>query len=109
MLPKAWGHGQGRVSLNITFCYPSAMKILPLIALAGMLAGCASQQQGRLSGGATTPFSDFNLVPDEIPTMVGGRKKAFLPIPANMECAALIGEIAKLDVVLGPDVDVVSA
>ena len=82
---------------------PSALLLPVLSALA--LASCASHQD-QLSGAATTPLHDLNLVQAPIPEVLQAAGRAPYAVPAGGGCEPLVAGIRQLDEVLGADVDV---
>jgi hypothetical protein len=86
----------------------------PLLAgvfLITLTAGAAPPAQtpdnrstrARMSEALVQPFNDFNLTRSRIPAVL--QKAAAAPYAAPLDCVRLADEIARLDAVLGPDVD----
>lgn len=85
------------------------MKYLAL-ALSLLLFGCASTAQpdkasDKVTGIATTPLADLNLVNAPIPEPLLAAQKAPYALPAGATCQSLNAEIQMLDSYLGPDLD----
>ncbi|WLT31447.1 hypothetical protein [Geothrix sp. PMB-07] len=59
----------------------------------------------QISGAATAPFNDLNLVHDKIPPVLLEAQKAPYGAPKDATCAGLKAEIDQLDAALGPDLD----
>lgn len=55
---------------------------------------------------AKTPLSDLNLAKDEIPEVLVEAASAPYSTDGLARCRALIGEVTRLDAILGPDLDV---
>ena len=103
-------------------------QFLPLLLAAG-LAGCASQAPTPVqetpaaaapaASGAllpepmtqivSQPLNDFNLLSNDIPTVLVAAQKAPYAEPAGHACPAVAAELQALDVALGPDVDAKAA
>lgn len=79
---------------------------LSLLAVAALVAGCASSNQDKVANAATTPLSDLNVVRAEIPEVLKAAAAAPYAVPADASCASLAAAIRALDDVLGPDLDV---
>ena len=71
-----------------------------------VLSGCTSSQQTEVSKAATSPLSDLNVVQAEIPQLLRAARRAPYALPDDRSCEALAADIAALDDVLGPDLDV---
>lgn len=82
---------------------------LSLLAVAALLAGCASSNQDKVAQAATTPLSDLNVVRADIPDVLQAAVAAPYAMPEDMSCASLAAAIRALDDVLGPDLDVPSS
>ena len=80
-------------------------KSLLLLAVAGLLAACASADEKKFADAATTPLSDLNLVSAPIPEVLQAAQKAPYAAPADSSCTALMAQVRALDEVLGPDLD----
>ncbi|MFN9739539.1 MAG: hypothetical protein ACK59R_13515 [Pseudomonadota bacterium] len=90
-----------------------------LAAALALCAGCAGAP--RRADGETAvdpaamgrmgrmPLSDFNLGGDDIPDVLLRAVADTYALPVPAECAALAIEIAAIDAVLGPDLDVLKA
>lgn len=77
-----------------------------LIPLLVLLAGCATKQQDDAQKAVLTPFSDLNLVRAEIPPVLLAARERPYALPASGRgCDELGAEIARLDAVLGADLD----
>jgi len=85
---------------------------------AALCAGCAttpagdSQKDkksfdpaGAVTSAARTPFSDLNLVREEIPEILKTAHKAPYALPADGTCAGITKEVEALDAALGADLD----
>lgn len=100
-----------------------------LLALAGLsLSACASTggASGVASGGmslvretytatsngmgaaVTAPLRDFNVVRQEVPDILRIARDNPYAVPERLDCPGLRFEIARYDLVLGPDLDVPS-
>lgn len=53
----------------------------------------------------TKPFKDANIVKDEIPPILAGASRAPYSLSGLKTCQQFSAEVARLDAVLGPDVD----
>jgi hypothetical protein len=101
---------------------PSASNALNvLMALAVLLqAGCATQASKETSSAASkveskatkavgeaarTPFSDLNLMRQEIPAVLRSAHKAPYEIPVDPSCDGITKEVEALDAALGADLD----
>lgn len=69
------------------------------------LSGCASSTQSRMGDAALAPLSDLHVVRADIPDVLASAQKQPYRPPADQSCAALAREIARLDQVLGADLD----
>jgi hypothetical protein len=78
---------------------------LSAVALALVVAGCASNDTSRVTDAVTSPLHDLNLVQAEIPPKLQEVEKAPYAVPADRSCALLSQEIRELDAVLGTDLD----
>lgn len=81
------------------------MKIISIALAAALVAGCASQDQQKIAGAATTPLNDLNLVSAPIPEALSRAQKAPYGAPVEPVCANARTEIQALDEVLGADLD----
>lgn len=78
-----------------------------------MLAACtapgrsqAPEPETRIAQAVTSPLTDLNLLREKIPlVLIEAQKSPYLP-PADLTCAGLSDAVRKLDVALGPDLDV---
>lgn len=90
---------------------------LPLLCLLAC-AGCATTPTSdakkdsksfdpatAVTSAARTPFSDLNLVREEIPESLKAAHRAPYALPADGTCAGIGKEIEALDVALGADLD----
>lgn len=69
------------------------------------LSACASKAPSQLTAVATTPLSDLNIVRAEIPAVLVQAQQQPYALPAEPGCERLSSQIAKLDDVLGADLD----
>lgn len=77
--------------------------LVPLAAL--VLAACAAPDVGRVTGAATSPLRDLNLVHTDIPPILIDAVQAPYATPPIANCPALGLAVRALDSTLGPDVD----
>jgi len=77
---------------------------LPVAALLALVA-CAKPETKGLSGAATTPLSDLNLVQAKIPPVLLAAQKDPYGPPADPSCEGLAAEVRQLDAALAPDLD----
>lgn len=82
----------------------NAMRLSTLV-LVLMLSACATKTQSRVTSAATTPLSDLNIVREDIPEVLEYARHHPYQAPADKACSSITGEIAKLDEVLGSDLD----
>lgn len=90
------------------------------LALALVLAACGTPKQPseqaaksdpapisteRISGAATAPLNDLNLIRDKIPAALAAASKAPYAPPARQDCGAITDEVNELDAALGADLD----
>jgi hypothetical protein len=80
------------------------MRSLFILTVA-LLAGCAANDQAKVSGAAATPLNDFNLVNAPIPETLARAQQSPYGPPAEASCAGLLLEVHALDADLGPDLD----
>ena len=83
------------------------MRAAAILALAGLLAGCATQApvSGDVSTSAQQPLRDLNLLRDTpAEVLTQARQSPYVP-PADPACPAIAAELALLDAALGPDID----
>lgn len=82
-----------------------------LLALAGMLAGCATQApvRGAVSTSVQQPFRDLNILRDTPAEVLAKAKLAPYAPPLDPACPAIVDELVLLDAALGPDIDGVRA
>lgn len=78
---------------------------LATLTLVVLLSACASKTQTRATTAAATPLSDLNLMRDEIPEVLQEALKKPYLLPPEQTCPTLVGEVHKLDIVLGADLD----
>ena len=78
---------------------------IPPLALAIVLAACATPDTARVTDAATAPLSDLNLVKAPIPPVLAAAQKAPYAIPMDTACVALGSQVRALDEVLGADLD----
>jgi hypothetical protein len=83
---------------------PRDVSLLSLLALLGFSA-CSKPETARMTGAATTPLSDLNLVRAKIPQALLAAQKAPYGPPADLGCEGLMAEVRQLDAALGPDLD----
>ena len=84
----------------------------PLLLL--LLAACASQPvqtarqttRDNIGGAMTAPLSDFNLIRSKIPLVLREAGEDPYARPSPLGCETLGVELARLNDVLGPDVDI---
>ncbi|MFT3857099.1 MAG: hypothetical protein QM742_06240 [Aquabacterium sp.] len=83
------------------------MRATTPIALAILLTlgACASKTTSRVTGAATTPLNDLNIVRADIPDVLVEAQKGPYAMPREVTCSAITTEIHKLDEVLGADLD----
>lgn len=81
------------------------MKTQLLVLTALLVSACASKDQDKIAGAATTPLSDLNLVSAPIPEALAQAQKAPYSLPSEPVCSSTKSEIRSLDEVLGPDLD----
>ncbi|MFT3816247.1 MAG: hypothetical protein QM750_01220 [Rubrivivax sp.] len=81
------------------------MKTIAIALSVLLVAACASQDQQKIAGAATTPLNDLNLVSAPIPEALSHAQKAPYAVPAEPVCAMARAEIRALDEVLGADLD----
>ena len=83
--------------------------ILPCtLAVAVPLAAQTAVSEEKVTAGdvVTKPLSDFNIKKDEVPDiLVAARNKPY-DVTGLKKCPAIAAEVAKLDAVLGDDIDV---
>lgn len=83
--------------------------ILPCtLAVAFPLAAQTAVSEEKVTAGdvVTKPLSDFNIKKDEVPDiLVAARNKPY-DVTGLKKCPAIAAEVAKLDAVLGDDIDV---
>lgn len=86
---------------------PAPFPVTALLALSAVLAlsGCSKPETGGLSGAATAPLGDLNLVRAKIPPILLAAQKAPYGPPADPTCAGLVAEVQQLDAALPPDLD----
>ncbi|WP_243295527.1 hypothetical protein [Geothrix mesophila] len=86
---------------------PALFPVVALLVLPAMLAlsGCAKPETGGLSGAATAPLGDLNLVRAKIPPILLAAQKAPYGPPTDPTCAGLVAEVRQLDAALPPDLD----
>lgn len=75
------------------------------IAILLCLGACASKTTSRVTGAATTPLNDLNIVRADIPEVLVDAQKGPYLMPKEANCSAIGTEIRKLDDALGPDLD----
>ncbi|MDP1737557.1 MAG: hypothetical protein Q8L23_08960 [Caulobacter sp.] len=86
------------------------------ISVLGMLAlglvGCAStgdaasgRRSDAMSGAVSQPFRDLGMIRKPIPDALAKATASPYATEVPPDCAAITGEIATLDAVLGPDLD----
>jgi O-acetyl-ADP-ribose deacetylase (regulator of RNase III) len=78
--------------------------ILTLAVLA-LSAGCAANDQAKVSSAAVTPLNDLNLVNAPVPETLLRAQRDPYGAPAQASCAGLLAEVHGLDADLGPDLD----
>ncbi|WP_232540195.1 hypothetical protein [Azohydromonas aeria] len=99
------------------------MKSILLLAVAALLAGCASTRPApdatadtppdapppkavqEMGQALTTPLSDLNLMKVKIPPLLAEARKAPYRLPDSPVCAEVTAEVEQLDAVLEPDFD----
>lgn len=84
---------------------PSAALICLLALVACSKPDAAPSLAKQISGAATTPLDDLNLLHGKIPPVLLAAQKAPYGPPADPTCAGLKAEIQQLDVALGADLD----
>ncbi|MFN3456121.1 MAG: hypothetical protein ACK4Z8_00930 [Novosphingobium sp.] len=78
------------------------------LAVAFPLAAQTAVSEEKVTAGdvVTKPLSDFNIKKDEVPdVLVAARNKPY-DVTGLKKCPAIAAEVAKLDAVLGDDIDV---
>ena len=85
---------------------PGDRRRLVMLLATLSLGGCASSARTGETGTNTAPGLDLGLVGPETPASLVEIAKAPYALPAQPDCAWLHDEIARLDALLGPDVDV---
>lgn len=83
------------------------MRAAAILALAGMLVGCATQGPvtGAVSTSAQQPLRDLNLLRDTPSEVLARARQSPYAPPADPACPAIAGELALLEAALGPDID----
>jgi hypothetical protein len=76
-----------------------------VFVIAGLLAGCASDDKSPVTTAATTPLSDLNLVNTPIPEVLRQAQRQPYAVPEAATCENLAAAVRSLDDVLGPDLD----
>jgi hypothetical protein len=61
--------------------------------------------QERVTGAATAPLNDLNLIRSKIPEVLVAASKSPYAVPATRSCEALLAEVGELDAALGADLD----
>lgn len=74
-----------------------------------LLAACTTSAPTRLGSAAGTPLADLNIVRADIPAVLLQAQKNPYLAPVDQSCAAINGELQKLDEALGPDIDAPAA
>ena len=89
-----------------------------LLVMSMLMAACASpskrpdgpsSEAGPMPDARSSPLSDFNFGKDGIPDVLLAAVEDTYAEPAGKDCATLGAEIAAIDRVLGPDLDVLKA
>lgn len=75
-----------------------------MVCFVVVVAACSSQQKD-ISGVATSPLNDLNIVQGKIPKVLNQARRQPYLVPADQSCEALTADIRALDEVLGPDLD----
>lgn len=75
------------------------------LAAAAVLSGCATTEHSGVAGADSTAESSLGLLGPETPAVLMEVAKAPYSLPTQVDCTWLGGEIARLDLILGPDVD----
>lgn len=94
------------------------MKRIALLACASVTVGACSTGVGRgtsetvhmtrvgMKEAVTAPLRDFNLMRKTVPEVLASAAEDPYRLPASTECPALVDEIRRLDLALGPDADI---
>lgn len=82
-----------------------SLRTLIPIAVLLALAGCASKTASRMGDAAMSPLGDLNIVRAKIPEVLQEAQRHPYQLPPGRNCTAIFEEIAKLDAVLGADLD----
>lgn len=86
--------------------------IASLIILCGLISGCATRtydrarDEGNFRGAVEEPLRDLSVLREAPPALLADAAAAPFRLSADVDCGALMEEIAALDGVLGPDIDV---
>jgi hypothetical protein len=81
------------------------------VILCAILLGGTSAQAAEPSGigrAVGQPFRDLSLIRDKAPEILMRAAEAPYDLPVGVDCIQIRLEIADLDVVLGPDIDVLA-
>lgn len=93
------------------------MKRIALLACATMTLGACASGVGRgasdtmrmtrvgMKEAVTAPLKDFNLMRQTVPTVLASAAEDPYKLPKRTDCPALVHEIERLDLALGPDAD----
>lgn len=81
------------------------MNRLMMVLIAVSLAACSTPQTNRMGNIATTPLSDLNLTDTTIPPVLVQARAKLYAAPQDTSCSGIWADVARLDEVLGPDLD----
>ena len=92
---------------------PVPTRLTAVLALSLGLAACVTTGEGppdtsntgRIEGAMTRPLRDLGIMRKAIPDALAAAVAAPYAIKDPANCSTLVAEIARLDVVLGPDLD----
>lgn len=96
---------------------PFPTRLTAVLALGLGLAACATtgdkppdtSSAGRIEGAMTRPLRDLGVMRNAIPDALVAAAAAPYAVDDPTDCSTLLAEIAHLDSVLGPDLDVARA
>jgi hypothetical protein len=97
---------------EVTIIVRSTSLIVSLIILSGATSGCATRTYNRardeanFRGAVEEPLRDLSVLRDAPPALLAEVAAAPFRLSADVDCRALMEEIAALDGILGPDIDV---
>ncbi|WGM39349.1 hypothetical protein [Caulobacter sp. NIBR1757] len=84
---------------------------IAILALAAMLAGCATQApvRGAVESSVEQPFRDLNILRETPAEVLAKARLAPYAPPLDPACPAIAEELVLLEAALGPDIDGVRA